>query len=181
MVLPSGCSEPPSVPRCGRDCGGKEASPSHRCSSPAPGDWDPPPPSVPPPPRLSEYPGEHLGPAPAYPGAGHVYRLRTVVRRGSGLPRAQPHSRLAPLNRCRPRHRRWARTAAGNALHLPPWPPPPPPPQVGDPAPFASAVAAATATATATAATGSPGRLRAARPAHSATSGLPRPVPSSST
>ena len=83
---------------------------------------------------LSEYPREHLGPAPSYPGAGHVYRLRTVVRRGSGLPRAQPHSRPAPLIRCRRRHRRWAQRAAGIALHLPPWPPPPPPALAKDPA-----------------------------------------------
>lgn len=83
---------------------------------------------------LSEYPREHLGPAPSYPGAGHVYRLRTVVRRGSGLRRAQPHSRPAPLIRCRRRHRRWAQRAAGIALHLPPWPPPPPPALAKDPA-----------------------------------------------
>lgn len=123
--------------------------------------------------HLSEYPWEHFGPAPAYPGAGHVYRLRTVVRRGSGLPRAQPHSHLAPLIRCRPRHRRWARRAAGIALHPPPWPPPPPSASAKDPAPGAAT--------TATAATGSPGRLRASRPARPATSGLPRPYLSHST
>lgn len=125
--------------------------------------------------RLKSTPREHLGPAPAYPGAGHVYRLRTVVRKGSGLPRAQPQSRPAPLIRCRRRHRRWARRAAGIALRLPPWPPPPPPPASDkDPALSAAAVSAATAAA----ATGSPGRLRASRPARPATSGPPRPIPS---
>lgn len=94
-----------------------------------------------------------------------------VVRRESGLPRAQPHSRPAPLIRCRRRHRRWARRAAGIALRLPPWPPPPPPASAKDPALFAAAVSAATAAV----ATGSLGRLRASRPARPATSGLPRP------
>lgn len=123
--------------------------------------------------HLSEYPREHFGPAPAYPGAGYVYRLRTVVRRGSGLPRAQLHSHLAPLIHCHLRHRRWARRAAGIARHRPPWLPPPPSASAKDPVPVAAA--------TATAATGSPGRLRASRPARPATSGLPRPGPPLST
>lgn len=63
---------------------------------------------------------------PADPGVGPVYRLRRVVPRGSGLPRAQSRSRLALLIRCHRRHRRWARRAAGIALHRPPWPSPPP-------------------------------------------------------
>lgn len=117
-------------------------------------------------PTSQSTPREHLGPAPAYPGAGHVYRLRTVVRRGSGLPRAQPHSRLVPLIHCRQRHRRWARRAAGIALHQPPWPPPPP----------SVSAKALVAAATATAATGSPRRLRASRPARPQPVACPAPV-----
>lgn len=124
-----------------------------------------------------------LGPAPgpplspAYPGAGHVYRLRKVARKGSGLPRARPRSRPALLVHCRQRHRPRGRRAAGTALRLPPWPPPPLLAPAPDPAAALAAVAAVTeATAAAAAvATGSPARMRAARPIHPRNPG-PAPI-----
>lgn len=159
-------------PKPGGDRAGRKPRPVTSATAPHLALGPRPPPAAPPPPAWQRTPGARRT-HPAYPGVGHVYRLRRVVLRGSGLPRAQSHSRLAPLIRCHRRHRRWARRAAGIALHRPPWPSPPPSASAKGPAPVAAA--------TATAATGSPGRLRAARPARTATSGLPRPGLSRST